>query len=133
MVFLLYAHVDKDPVRRLYKRVLREGANAWLDRAKIQPGQEWEYEIRKAIMTSDIIIVCLSEAFNRQGGYRHEELRLALEKASSLPTGEILLLPARLENCDLPEPLRRWQRVDLFEAGGYGKLWSALQGRTRSR
>ena len=54
-------------------------------------------------------------------------LRIALEKANSFPDGEIFIIPARLEMCDTPEPLRRWQRVDLFEADGYKKLLSTLK------
>jgi len=83
--------------------------------------------IRKAILSSDIVIVCLSNPFNKQGGYRHEELKIALEKANSLSEDGVLIVPARLERCDTPEPLRRWQRVDLFEAHGYKKLLNALR------
>ena len=126
-VFLLYARGDKDAVHRLYNRLGKDGAKAWLDVEKILPGQDWQYEIRKAIYSSDVIIVCLSRRFNRQGGYRHEELRIALEKANSAPDGEISIIPARLETCELPEPLRRRQRVDLFEADGYKKLMSSLK------
>jgi len=126
-IFLLYARSDKEAVHRLYWRLVKQGANVWLDQEKILPGQDWEYEIRKAIQSSDIVIVCLSRQFTKQGGYRHEELRIALEKANSLPSSEMFLIPARLEKCDTPEPLRRWQRVDLFEAHGYKKLMSALK------
>ena len=126
-VFFLYARGDKDVVHRLYRRIGKAGANAWMDVEKIFPGQDWEYEIRKAIQHSDLVIVCLSRGFIKQGGYRHEELRIALEKANSFPDGEVFIIPARLEMCDLPEPLRRWQCVDLFEADGYKKLLSTLK------
>lgn len=132
-VFLLYARSDKDAVQRLYNRIGKDGANAWLDVERILPGQDWEYEIRRAIHASDIVLVCLSRGFNKQGGYRHEELRITLEKANSVPDGEIFILPARLEKCELPEPLRRWQRVDLFEPDGYRKLLSALKEHIASR
>ncbi|MGE5776809.1 MAG: toll/interleukin-1 receptor domain-containing protein [Chloroflexota bacterium] len=125
-IFLLYARGDQEAVRQLYRRINREGANVWLDREKILPGQDWQYEIRKAIQNSDIVIVCLSRHFNKQGGYRHEELKIALAKARSLPEGACFIIPALLERCDLPDALRRWQRVDLFEARGYKKLVSAL-------
>jgi hypothetical protein len=127
-VFLLYAHGDKKAVRSLYKRVVKAGVRVWLDEKKILPGQDWEYEIRKAIQNSVLVIVCLSRQFNKQGGYRHEELKIALEKAASLPDNEIFIIPARLEKCDTPEPLRPWQRVDLFEADGYKNLLSVLKG-----
>ena len=126
-VFLLYARDDKAAVHHLYNRVVKDGAKAWLDEKTILPGQDWQDEIRKAIHGSDIVIVCLSRRFNQQGGYRHEELRIALEKANSLPESEIFIIPVRLEKCDTPEPLLRWQRVDLFEDDGYKKLMSALK------
>jgi len=129
-IFLLYARSDKEAVRRLYQRITKDGARVWLDQERILPGQNWQSEIHKALHSSDIVIVCLSRQFNKQGGYRHEELRLALEKANSLPESDIFIIPARLEKCDTPEPLRRWQCVDLFEADGYKKLLSALKQQT---
>jgi len=125
-VFLVYAHSDKNAVRRLYHRITRDGIKAWLDEKELLPGQNWKYEIRQAILRSDIVIVCLSGQFNKQGGFRHEELKIALEKGKSFPEDEIFLIPARLEKCDLPEHLRPWQCVDLFESDGYKKLLKTL-------
>ena len=126
-VFLTYAHNDKKAVRKIYHRLIRNQINIWLDEKKLFPGQNWKYEIRQAILSSNIVIVCLSRQFNKQGGFRHEELQIALEKAGSLSDGEIFIIPARLEKCDLPESLRQWQCVDLFEADGFRKLLSALK------
>ena len=127
-VFLCYAHSDKEPVRKLYTRITKKaGIEAWFDAEKLLPGQDWESEIRKAILESNVIVVCLSRQFNRLGGYRHRELKLALEKASLLPDNEIFIIPVRLEKCALPKRLRRWQCVDLFEADGYRKLMRALR------
>lgn len=131
-VFLLHARQDEDIVHRLYRRLRKEGADVWLDQEKLLPGQDWAQEIHKAIYRSDIVIACLSKQFGRQGGFRHEELRIALGKAVSLPEGTTFLLPARLEECDMPESLCRWQRVDLFEAGGYQKLIRVLRECTLS-
>jgi hypothetical protein len=126
-LFLIYAHSDKKAVRKLYHRITRNHIKAWLDEKELFPGQNWKYEIRQAILRSNFVIVCLSMQFNKQGGFRHEELQLALEKARSFPDGEIFIIPARLEKCDLPEPLRQWQCVDLFEPDGFSKLMSVLK------
>ena len=126
-VFLLHARQDEKLVRRLYKRLLREGADVWLDQEKLQPGQDWVHEIHRAIHSSDVVLACLSRQFNRQGGFRHKELQIALEKANTLPEGLPFLIPVRLESCDLPESLRRWQCVDLFERDGYKKLTRVLK------
>lgn len=126
-IFLLHARSDAEAVRRLYRRLTSDGADVWLDRERLLPGQDWAYEIHRAIRGSDIVIACLSRQFNRQGGFRHEELKIALEQANAKGEGEIFLIPARLEACDLPEAVCRWQRVDLFQADGYKKLLAALQ------
>jgi hypothetical protein len=126
-VFLLHARQDEESVRRLYRRLVRDGADVWLDQEKLLPGDDWVHEIHKAIGSSDLVIACLSGQFNKQGGFRHEELRIALEKAASLPEGTTFLIPARLEECDLPEPLGRWQCVDLFGTNGYKKLIRVLK------
>jgi hypothetical protein len=128
-VFLAHSRGDREDVRSLYHRLSRDGVEAWLDEAKLLPGQDWEYEIRKAVRESDAVIVCLSKGFNKQRGYRQKEVRIALEEADLLPEGQIFIIPARLEECDLPESLRRWQRVDLFEVDGYKKLLQALRRR----
>ena len=126
-IFLLYARSDEKTVRRLYNRLSKTGASVWMDRKNLLPGQDWQSEIRQAIYSSDIVIVCLSEQFNKKGGHRHEELRIALEWANILPASMISIIPIRLEKCELPEPLQRRQCLDLFESNGYKKLISALK------
>jgi hypothetical protein len=127
-IFLIHAHCDKEVVHKLYQRLIREGLNVWLDAERLQPGQDWQNEIRNALLKCDVILVCLSRGFNKQQGYRHEELKLALEKANFLPDDEVFIIPVRLEECDMPESLRHLHRVDLFKAGGYKKLVHVLQG-----
>jgi hypothetical protein len=45
----------RNPVRGLYSRLTQDGVDAWLDKAKLLPGQDWELEIRKAVRES---IIC---------------------------------------------------------------------------
>lgn len=131
-VFLIHAHSDKAAVHKLHQRLTRDGIDAWLDAANLQPGQDWQGEIRRAILKSDAVIVCLSRAFNKQHGFRHEELKLALEKASLL-IDEVFLIPVRLEKCEMPDALKHLHRVDLFNSGGYKRLLAALQERDARR
>ena len=132
-VFLCHAHNDREIVHKLYERLVRDGIQVWLDMERLRPGQDWEREIRKAILKSNVVVVCLSQGFNKRRGYRHEELKIAAEKAKLLSSGEIFIIPVRLEKCDMPESLRHLQRVDLFETGGYKKLIQALQEHAREK
>jgi hypothetical protein len=127
-VFLCHAHSDRDKVRALYLRLKRDGVDAWLDKAKLLPGQDWELEIRKAVREADVVVVCLSMQFN-QAGFRQKEVHLALDTAMEKPEGEIFIIPARLEECDNLESLRRWHWVDLFEDDGYEMIMRALRVR----
>jgi hypothetical protein len=130
-VFLCHAHSDKDAVRDLYSRLTQDGVDAWLDKEKLLPGQDWELEIRKAVREADVVVVCLSKQFN-QAGFRQKEVRLALDTAMEKPEGEIFIIPARLEECENLESLKRWHEVDLFEEGGYELLKRALQMRAET-
>lgn len=127
-VFLCHAHADRKPVRELYDRLIRDNIDAWLDKEKLIAGQDWQREIRKAVRESDVVVVCLSKQFN-QGGFRQREVRLAIETALEQPEGEIFIIPARLEECDLPESLSTLHCVDLFESDGYQQLRRSLQTR----
>jgi hypothetical protein len=127
-VFLSHAHSDAKAVRALYDRLSADGVDAWLDKEKLLPGQDWELEIRKAVREADVVVVCLSKQFN-QAGYRQKEVRIALDTAMEQPEGEIFIIPARLEECDTLESLRKWHWVDLFEEAGYEMLMRALRAR----
>ncbi len=127
-VFLCHAHADREPVRALYKRLTDDGVDAWFDKEKLLPGQDWELEIRKAVREADVVVVCLSKQFN-QAGFRQKEVRLALDTAMEKPEGDIFIIPARLEECDNLESLRKWHEVNLFEEGGYELLLRALRAR----
>ena len=89
-IFLIHAHSDRETVHKLYQRMVNDGLNVWLDAERLQPGQDWQNEIRNALLQCDAVIVCLSCVFDERKGYRHEELKLALEKANFLPDDEVL-------------------------------------------
>jgi hypothetical protein len=125
-VFLCHAHTDRNAVHDLYLRLKEDHVQPWLDREVLLPGQNWAYEIRNAILRSDVVIVCLSRGFDDQNGFRHQELKIALRKARVLPKEDIFIIPVRFEKCSMPDSIRHLHRVDLFEADGYQKLIRSL-------
>ena len=72
-------------------------------RNNFNPGRIGKTKSATRSLKSDVVIVCLSRGFNKQQGYRHEELKLALEKAKFLPDDEVFIIPVRLERCAMPE------------------------------
>jgi len=130
-VFLCHAHSDKDAVKSLYARLVKDGVDAWLDKEKLLPGQSWRTEIQKAVRGADVVVICLSKEFN-QAGFRQREVKWALDTAMEKPAGEIFVIPARLEECEVLDSLSEWHWVDLFDNDGYDMLTRALRARANS-
>ena len=131
-VFLCHASNDKSAVRQLYTQLQNSSVHPWLDEEELLAGQEWQVEISKAVKNSDVVIVCLSkEAINKRG-FVQKELKFALDVADEQPEGTIFLIPLRLEECEVPERLRRWHWVNLFDERGYDLLIRSLQSRART-
>jgi len=128
-VFLCHASGDKPAVRDLYRRLRSDGIAPWLDEEDLLPGQDWQLEIPKAVRSSDAVIICLSSRAITKAGYVQKEIKDALDVADEQPEGAIFLIPLRLEECEAPERLRRWQWVDLFRETGYERLLRALRAR----
>ena len=128
--FLCHAHSDKYAVKALNAHLIKDGVDAWLDKEKLLPGQDWKLEIRKAVSESDVVIVCLSNQFKYKG-YRQVEVSIALEEAALQPDGEIFIIPARLEECETLESLKKYQWVDLFDKASYEKLMQSLKLRAK--
>ena len=126
-VFLCHASGDKPAVRDLYKRLTAEGVDAWLDQEKLLPGQDWRMEIPKAVREADVVVICFSKKSITKEGYVQKEIKFALDFAEEKPDGAIFLIPARLEDCVIPERLSRWQWVDLFDGNGFIKLLRSLK------
>jgi len=131
-VFLCHSSSDKPKVRQLYRRLITDHFQPWLDEEDLLPGQDWHVEIRKAVGASDIVIVCLSKGSVAKTGFLNKELQYALDIAEQQPEGRIFIIPLRLEQCDVPDRLTKWQWVNFFEETGYEKLNRALNLRSNS-
>jgi flagellar biosynthesis protein FlhA len=131
-VFLCHGKEDKPKVRQLYRQLVEYGLDPWLDEEKLRGGQDWEIEIRKAVRTCDVVLACLSRSSISRAGYIQKEIRFALDVADEQPEGAAYLIPVRFDDCDIPERLKRWQWVNLFEPQGTDKLFEALRERWHS-
>jgi TIR domain len=131
-IFLCHSSDDKAVVRDLYRRLSDDGFAPWQDEQDLLPGQDWEKEITKAVRNSDIVLVCLSFSSVTKAGFMQKEIRCALDAADRQPDGTIFFIPVRLQACEVPERLQRWQWVDLFEEKGYSRLLASLQLRKHS-
>ncbi len=126
-VFLAHASEDKPEVRKIRTRLLTAGHEAWLDEADLLPGQDWNFEIRKALALTDCVVVCLSQHSVDKIGYVQKEIKRVLDIADEYPEGSIFVIPVRLENCEVPPRLRNWQYVDADKPGWFKQLLASIE------
>lgn len=87
-------------------------------------------EITKALRETDAIVVCLSKRSITKEGFVQKEIRFALDRATEMPEGTIFIIPARIEECEVPSSLKQWHWLDLFgERGGGERLLRGLSAR----
>ena len=126
-IFLSYAREDEEKVGQLYQKLSDAGFKPWMDIKDILPGERWESCIRRAIRHSDFFLACLSVNSVSKRGFLQKEIKDALDIWQEKLEEDIYLIPARLEDCEVPESLGGFQWVDLFEADGWTRLVRAIQ------
>jgi cellulose biosynthesis protein BcsQ len=133
-VFISYARDDEAPVQELYESLEGAGFKPWLDKKSLLGGEDWQAVVQREIETSDFVVICLSSRGVVKKGYVQAELRKTLEVVNLLPEDTIYLVPVRLDPCDIPRSVQKYNCIDLFEPGGREKLLESIrQGWRRAR
>jgi hypothetical protein len=135
-VFLAHAKEDKPLVREVFFLLQLDGFLPWLDEESLLAGQDWEFEIKKAVKASHVVVLFISPSGVDRAGYLHKEIALAVDVAEQQPEGTIYLIPVRLGECEMPRRLSHlhWlvARHELLSAAGiYSTLQSSLLARAR--
>ncbi|MBK9780713.1 MAG: toll/interleukin-1 receptor domain-containing protein [Anaerolineales bacterium] len=113
--FLSYSKSNKNAARDFAERLKAEGwIDPWFDEEDILPGQVWQESVTIGVRNSHAVIILLSKIAVASEGFFQNEIRLALDTAAEKPEGTIFIIPIRLNDCDVPEMLQKYQYVDYF-------------------
>lgn len=111
-IFISYANADQQRVIPFFDELEKHGFNVWLDCKKIKPGQNWDFEIKRALDKSSLVIAFLSETSVSRRGYVQRELRTALNKLYEKLEDDIYIIPIILdEGLKVPEQLKGIQHI----------------------
>lgn len=113
--FISYSKIDITYVRGFAAKLKSEvWIDPWFDEEDILPGQVWQDRVTHGVSNSHAVIILLSKAAVVSEGYFHKEIKLALDTAAEKPEGTIFIIPIRLDACEVPMMLQRYQYVDYF-------------------
>ena len=113
-IFISYSKVDSVSADIIYNELLNRDFSPWLDEKNLLPGQEWAVEIKREIEKSDFCIILLSNKSVNKRGFFHKEICKALDVLETIPENCIYIIPLRLDDCKVPEKIKKYQWVDLF-------------------
>ncbi|AMO94538.1 hypothetical protein CFter6_1841 [Collimonas fungivorans] len=97
-VFLSYAKPDQHRVTPFFESLEKSGFNVWYDCKRLKPGQNWDFEIKRALDKASIVIAFLSENSINRRGYAQREIKIALDKLSEKLIDDIYLIPVMLDD-----------------------------------
>ncbi|HKH45087.1 MAG TPA: TIR domain-containing protein [Thermoanaerobaculia bacterium] len=128
-VFLSHHSGDKPRVRRLAERLRAAGLRVWFDEWSIAPGEDIYLAIERGLETARTLVLFLSPAA-LASDWLHLERGTALFRDPV--NAERRFLPVLLEDCDLPDALRRYRYIDLREDDeeAFAQLLAACTGET---
>lgn len=124
-VFISYSSTDRPVAERLARELRRHGFTVWLDSWEILVGHNVVDEVYKGIRSSEFMIVLLSQK-SSQSRWVTEELTAG--RLGEIEEQQIRVLPALIEKCDIPDPLKAKRHADLSTdwAAGLRELLGAL-------
>ncbi len=129
-IFISYAREDIKEARSLYQRLKDAGYSPWMDKIDLLAGRKWQTAIERAIRDADFFILCLSPNSVRKRGFLQREIRAALDLWKDKLEDDIYLIPVMLEYVDhseVPNDVREFQWVELYEEEGWDQLIRALE------
>lgn len=126
LIFLSYASPDYERVHAFYGALLNAGLDPWLDKEKLVAGQNWDFEIKRALAKATIIVVFLSENSVSRRGYVQREIKIALGQAQAKLHDDIYVIPVMLDEVPIPSQLEDIQVIGSSAEDPYQQLLSAI-------
>lgn len=129
-VFLSHTSEDKPFVRKLKADLESHGVKrVWLDEAEIQIGDSLIKKIEEGLEKTKYIGVVLSPR-SIKSNWVQKELEIAMNR--EIGSGEVVVLPLVMEECDLPTFLQGKLYADFSSAEKYDDSLQKLLRRLRS-
>jgi hypothetical protein len=127
-VFISYASSDKARVRPVYDWLKGQGVNVWIDFDRLMPGQNWDFEIKRAIEKSCIVIFFISKNSVEHRGYVQREIHIALDRLPEKLVDDVYIIPVMLDDgLEIPDKVRHIQCINAYDVDFKEKILKAIE------
>lgn len=109
-IFISYSNRDADAAQSLAKLCTDTGAETWLDRWEIKPGENWREKLDDALRHANIFLVLVSRAVQSDRPWQSREWSAICEHKWIRP--DVRIIPIRLDECALPAFLSGLEALD---------------------
>src|SRR5258705_8000171 len=128
LIFISYASPDREHVVPYYDALRARGYDVWMDFRRLKPGQNWDFEIKRALNRATLIIVFVSKNSVDRRGYVQREIKIALDKAMEKLAGDIYLIPVLLDgDATIPDELKQIHIVHASDPDCTEKIEDAIR------
>ncbi|RWN15787.1 MAG: TIR domain-containing protein [Mesorhizobium sp.] len=111
-IFISYAKPDHSAALEIYEWLETQGLNPWMDSEKLKPGQNWNFELQKALKRSTFIIAVISRNSVDRRGYIQKEITIALDRKTERLEDDIFIIPIVVDDLDgIPDRFKSIQVV----------------------
>lgn len=128
LIFISYASPDRERVRQFYDHLASQGFDVWLDFLRIKPGQNWDFEIKRALEQSAIVLIFVSKSSVDRRGYAQREIKVALDKLNEKLADDIFIIPVLLDDdAVIPSQLRSLQVARATDERSIAQIEDAIR------
>lgn len=128
LIFISYASPDRERVLKFYDWLEHKGFNIWMDCKNIKAGQNWDFEIKRALDKATFVLMFISNISYDRRGYIQREIKLALDKLDEKLIDDIYIIPVLLdEDAKVPDQLKGIQYISANDSQCLNQIADALQ------
>jgi len=113
-IYIIYESSDQIRVEKIYRKLRDKGFIPWMASQDLLPGEDWRLVRKKNLKESQFVVICLSEKSNKhESDFFRSEIKTALELFERMKEDDIYIIPVKLEECDIPENIERFECFDI--------------------
>ncbi len=130
-LYISHASEDQERVRQIREELTNKGFQVFFCE-DLPAGSDWQKEIDRELKRMDIFVYCLSSASVSRPGLYNDELKAARARYRTEGESAILIVPLRLDPCEIPPEVKDLTALDLFRVDGTKRFLELLSNRTQT-